>query len=331
MEKQSIVDIDIMDHEALIERIKRLDLPTFEVMSPEVLARLTDRFDESLVRNVLYITTTNYEQRKLIKIIKNAYKLWKKDTDIIWGSMPQFESYPEYMENLQMDIECGFVITENGTFEENPGRARLKISFESINAVPLKAIHKGIQSVLSKDNENNEENDEEEFEDNYEKETDDNDQEDYDDDDEEVILEIFDKRIDKDKVIEEIENLKSAKVMHNRRWYVIYRVLRFLQWIGRSQTSFISWVKQHFGWEGEEEFRGVQSEFIHSEPNKWNKLIITNKNGKKNKTIGPDYYDFAVTIRDAFVEVEESGEMHDKDVFLINPQQGGINHNNKWK
>lgn len=159
----------------------------------------------------------------------------------------------------------------------------------------------------------------------------DGDEEEYEDDDREVIPELFDKRINVEKVIEKIKDLNSEKVEGKRRWYVIYRVLRFLQWIGRSQTDFISWVKSHFAWEGGEEFRGVQSEFINSEPNKWNILTIKNKNGNKNKTIGPDYYDFAVSIRDAFVEVDTSGEMHDKDTFLIHPKQGGINHKNKWK
>ena len=138
--------IDIMDHDALIERIMKLDLQTLEAMSPEVMARLTNRFDESLVRKLLYVETTNYGQRKLIKLIKVAYESWMKD-DLVWGIT---KSYPEYMEELQMDIECGLVITEKGTFEEDSW-AKLTNSLIHSNAVPLKAIKKGIQSVLSED------------------------------------------------------------------------------------------------------------------------------------------------------------------------------------
>lgn len=138
-----------MAHEDLLDRIKRLDVQTIRNMSHEVIARLTHNFDEILVKNMLYTATTNYQQRKLIKIIKKAYKSWKKDTDMLWGSMPQLESYPEYMEELQTDIECGLVITEKGVFEEN--RVRLTISLVPSNAVPLKAFQKGSQSALSKD------------------------------------------------------------------------------------------------------------------------------------------------------------------------------------
>lgn len=140
-----------MANEALIERLEKLDVETIEKMSPEVIARLTHNFEEFLVRNMLYIATTNYDQRRLIKVIKEAYKSWKKDTDMFWGTLPQLEVYPEYMEELQTDIECGLVITEKGIFEED--HARLKISLISSNAVPLKALQKGFESVMRTDKE----------------------------------------------------------------------------------------------------------------------------------------------------------------------------------
>ena len=135
-----------MAHEDLLDRIKRLDVQTIGYMSPEVIARLTHNFDEILVKNMLYTATTNYEQRKLIKIIKKAYKSWKKDTDMLWGSMPQLESYPEYMGELQTDIECGLVITEKGVFEEDC--ARLNISLIPSHAKPVKEFQKGFQTAL---------------------------------------------------------------------------------------------------------------------------------------------------------------------------------------
>lgn len=142
---------------------------------------------------------------------------------------------------------------------------------------------------------------------------------------------IFDKRINVEKVIDNVSRLSSDKVVGKRRWYVIFRVLYFLEWIGRTQTNFIDWVVEHFQWDGIKNFRGVQSEFIHSKPCDWNKIVIKGDNFEKdNEDIGPDYYKFAVSIRDAFVDVDEDGTMHDKEDFLISPKQGGVKHKNKW-
>ena len=144
---------------------------------------------------------------------------------------------------------------------------------------------------------------------------------------------IFKKKIKEDKVIEVLGDLYSDKVIGKRRWYVIYRVLLFIEWLRlTNQIDFINWVKSHFGWNGVKEFRGVQSEFTHSDPPKWNSLIVKGKNGKPdNEDLGPDYYDFAVTIRDALVDVNKiTGEMQDKDEFRANPHQGVL-HNSKWK
>lgn len=144
---------------------------------------------------------------------------------------------------------------------------------------------------------------------------------------------IFKKQINEKKVIEVVENLSSDKVVGKRRWYVIYRVFKFIEWlIMTNQNDFIEWVESNFGWEGSKEFRGVQSEIIHTNPNKWNSIVIIGKNGKgDNVNIGPDYYNFAVTIRDAFVNTDEdTGEIKDKDIFLNNKLQSII-HNVKWK
>lgn len=99
----------------LLERIKGLNATIIERMSPDVMANLTDGFKEQLVREMLYTTHINYEQRTIIKAVKAAYKKWKRSTDRYWGDLPLFpEIYPQYMEELQMDIECGCVVTAKG-------------------------------------------------------------------------------------------------------------------------------------------------------------------------------------------------------------------------
>ena len=121
-----------MTNQQLLERIKNLDVQTIENISPEVMARLTNNFDEQLVKNMLYTSTTNSGQRKIIRKIKNSYKLWKKDTDMLWGAMPQLEVYPDFIEELQLDIECGGIVTPNGIEHES-----LKRTFKASPALDL--------------------------------------------------------------------------------------------------------------------------------------------------------------------------------------------------
>lgn len=87
-------------------------------MSSDAMAMITDGFDESLVRNVLYVGKTNREQRKIIKCIKDNYKSCKKATDMFWGTLAYPETYPDFILELQMDIECGMVVTVEGSVSE---------------------------------------------------------------------------------------------------------------------------------------------------------------------------------------------------------------------
>ena len=100
------------DYSHLLDRIRKLNASIIVSMSPEVIAKLTDGFTESLVREMLYTERTNDEQRRIIRAVKSAYKNWKKDIDQYWGDPPLFpETYPEYLEDLQTDIECEIVVT----------------------------------------------------------------------------------------------------------------------------------------------------------------------------------------------------------------------------
>lgn len=156
-----------MNHLHLLDRIKKLDIATLEKMSPEVMARLTNGFDESLVRNVLYIGTTNNEQRIIIRAVKNAYRDWKKDTHPFWGNPPMFpETYPQYLENLQMDIECGLVVTTEGSIEDFGNKIVKNLTSNTANTVQrvLDALQESEQTVKD-ENIDNIENEEEEIDD----------------------------------------------------------------------------------------------------------------------------------------------------------------------
>ena len=106
------------NHLHLLDRIKNLSVSIIENMSSDAMAMITDGFDESLVRNVLYVGKTNREQRKIIRCIKDNYKSCKKATDMFWGTLAYPETYPDFILELQMDIECGMVVTVEGSVSE---------------------------------------------------------------------------------------------------------------------------------------------------------------------------------------------------------------------
>lgn len=106
------------NHLYLLDRIKNLNVSLIKDMSSDVMLMMTDGYDESLVRNVLCVGKTNDEQRKIVKYIKEKYKCWKKDTEMLWGTPANPEKYPKFILAMQMDIECGLVITAEGSVPE---------------------------------------------------------------------------------------------------------------------------------------------------------------------------------------------------------------------
>ena len=103
--------------ELLLKRIEGTTASIVENMSFEAMAMLTDGFEEELVRLLLLRGGTSlYDQRKIFFHIKDNYKKWKNDTDILWSvQLPWNEVYPDYMNDLQLDIECGMIITPEGS------------------------------------------------------------------------------------------------------------------------------------------------------------------------------------------------------------------------
>lgn len=109
-----------MSQEELLDRIKNLDVLHIYDMSSDALAMLTSGFKEPLVRALMCRTQDNNKQKKIFTSIKRAYKNWKKDTDMFWGAMPYMEVYPDYMDKMQLDVECGMIVTEVGSIHVSP-------------------------------------------------------------------------------------------------------------------------------------------------------------------------------------------------------------------
>lgn len=85
-------------------------------MSTDGLATLTDKFKEPLLLEVLCMAPTNSQQRTIINAIRKAYEEWMSKNDMIWKISAN--KYPEFMDNWLMDIECGRIITRNGSVQE---------------------------------------------------------------------------------------------------------------------------------------------------------------------------------------------------------------------
>ena len=115
-----------MSQKELLERIKTLEPSIIIDMSSDGLAMLTDNFRERLVRAVIMTGTNNYSQRKLFNSIKKGYKNWMKDTNIMWGTLPQLETYPDFFKEIFFNIECGYIMKPDGYHVEQ--RAKLSIS-----------------------------------------------------------------------------------------------------------------------------------------------------------------------------------------------------------
>lgn len=115
-----------MNRRELLKKIEKLDEATILKMSPDVLAILTNDFEEELLKKFVTKAETNEGQRKLIRFIKDSYKKWKKETDQFWGMLGH-ETYPEYLLNMQVAIECGEVMVDEEERRSKRGELMSKI------------------------------------------------------------------------------------------------------------------------------------------------------------------------------------------------------------
>lgn len=101
----------------LLHRINTLKYETIKGMSPDGLSRLTSEFHEPLVNALICKVTTNELQRELFRFIKNSYEQWMMLYYPFWKTIiGNSNKYPDYMNDMQLDIECGMVISKKGSY-----------------------------------------------------------------------------------------------------------------------------------------------------------------------------------------------------------------------
>lgn len=99
-----------MTDEQLNSTIRKMSISLFEGISAVNLAKLTRNFKEEFVRRVIAKSPYHYGQKSLIKIIREKYIEWKKETDITYNILPSthgWKIHPKYMEDLYFRIDCG--------------------------------------------------------------------------------------------------------------------------------------------------------------------------------------------------------------------------------
>lgn len=135
-----------MKREDLLKRIENVDFLTISKMSPEVLLRLTDNFKEQMVLKLVARGNTNTSQRIILSSVLKAYEENQKKTNPLWG-MWGSEKYPEYLENLQLDIECRRLIIDEE--EEQKKNDKMMDGYMANHTMTKEDIDKAISDTES--------------------------------------------------------------------------------------------------------------------------------------------------------------------------------------
>jgi len=147
----------MQNEQNLRERIKTLDLTTICNMSCDGLKLLTG-YKEPLVRALICQGKDNSEQREIFMSVKKGYKEWMTNNDMYWRIFPHMQGTPEYMDKLQLDIECGELITNREPVytddvkedERNLTKVDLEVEIEKLKA-RIKDLEAQLEEVRNKD------------------------------------------------------------------------------------------------------------------------------------------------------------------------------------
>ena len=152
-----------MSKSELLNRINSLNASHIGTMSLEVMPTLTDNFDESLVRALLLRGHSNIEQREILAILKRAYDVWMKKRNPYWGTRRCSAEYPRFMMEMQLDIECGSVLTStemigswegttNDVIDTSSGSGEINIALKA-RVDELEAELEGVVGCLREESE----------------------------------------------------------------------------------------------------------------------------------------------------------------------------------
>lgn len=308
------------NHLHLLDRIKNLDLSLIKNMSSDVMVMMTDRFDESLVRNVLYVGKTNSEQRKIINYIKDKYKCWKQDTEILWGTFGNPETYPDFILAMQMDIECGLVITAEGSVPEQHYKPFVSNSIIEESLRQLKGqsdtvaddSNLKLKAIIEEKDKRIEEleTEVEELKQQTAKSNGDDNQGwiDW------LDWDVFHPSIKAEEVYKTIDKKATPELGEKAKCYAFYRVLKEIKWLkkGAAQKDVLKWWSAHFGCEW---YSDNQLKFTNL-PDAITQATTTDQwkycGGNNNEY----YYNYAQDLKKAFAWNKGQGQYETKPQFV---------------
>ena len=128
---------------------------------------------------------------------------------------------------------------------------------------------------------------------------------------------VFDPRINAEKVASVLRDISSPHLTDNCRWYVIYRVLHKIHWLSEhfSQKSILKWANVHFGyeWKGKQQFKfsEVDDRIKRvADISDWDEHTMTTSQGQY-------YAELRDTLIERFVEILPNGKYIDRGEFII--------------
>ena len=323
----------MMKQEELLERINNLDYITFLNMSLEVLATLTNNFEEFLVTKLVTRFETNETQREVIRAIKKGYEKMRKDDPFSYWDLMGRE-YPGFMKRMELDIECGKVIKDE---EEEQREFNEKIESHTITKEEIDEICSDDNAptdtssgekdeIIRRQQEtiNEQQKRIKELEDivasssGGEVETK-SDWIDWLDDD------VFKPNFNAEKIAETIKVIVAPHLSTHCYWYVVFRVLDKIRWLadGVTQKAFLKWANAHFsyGWKGEQQFKFSEiNDSIKrvADIDDWDKYTMKTNQGQY-------YAELRDKLYKVFVEKLPNGKLIDRKEFI---KQGQLRVNN---
>ncbi len=337
-----------MTQEELLKRIKNVDYLTITKMSYEVIAQLTQDFKSLMVKELLKRGQTNEQQRAIIKAIKWSYKEWNKNENGVWSDFPGVFKYPKFLEELQVDIECGFMITdekEADDFEKKIAdyMERHTMTKEDIDDAIFEAENKAmtkedIDEAISEAENNTDESSEKiaALEERIKELEEENErlkkQPTVDNTDEEFVEKkwiscfdtFLDYRLNAEAIAEKLNEIASPHLPKTKRsfWWVVFTVFSEIHWIPNTSTNqktILQWANLHFncGWDWRKnnqfKFSDIQAKIKTKKSSEWNKNLTDN-------VIGDYYGELAQNIKEAFVEIID-GRIIDRGCFILSGYQ----------
>lgn len=107
-----------MTRKELLERIHLLSPSQISNLSDKAMEMITSGYEEALVRELIYQGKSNESQRIIVKGIMTAFDKYYKSLFLV--------DRPDFLDYIQLDLECGIVFTKTDKKNENETEGAVK-------------------------------------------------------------------------------------------------------------------------------------------------------------------------------------------------------------